>query len=645
MARTTVGEIQYIVSVDTKGLVTGLKQAESTVKDSTMNKEAIFDGFQNASKKAFDFVKNTAKVAMVAVGAVIATHLDSAVKRLDTMNNFPNVMKNFGISAEDAKASIDKIAESLKGLPTSLDTGAAAVQRFTSKNGDVAKSTDLFLALNNAVLAGGAPMDLQTNAMEQMSQAYAKGKPDMKEWLAMMSVMPAQLGQVATAMGLVDADALGESLRDGSISMDEFMDTVVRLNTEGVDGFDNLNKQARNATGGVQTAMANLDNAINRSIASVIESIGTENLTSAIEGIGKAFETVGKVVGAVINFFKENQWAWEVLKAVIVAITIVVLALAAAYAVQAAAQLLVMLTNPFTLIMIGVMALIAVVILLVTHFQAIVDFLAGIAQWVWENVIKPVVDFIVAMAKAIWDAIKWPFELWWQIVSSVVIVIFAILATIAGWLWDNVIKPISDFFVGLWDGVVNGVKSFVNAVMGVIIPIANWINDKVIQPIARFFAGLWDGIKSGVSALADGIKHVFGVIVGVIKGPINGIISAINGVIGGINSIKIPDWVPGIGGASPNFPTIPMLATGGIVEATMGGQIVRAGEAGEDEWVVPESKMASMIEQLGGGGGGTYNIYLESPFSGTPQERRRIAREIVDEIQIINRSRMGAGAI
>ncbi|WZU00611.1 tape measure protein [Erysipelothrix sp. D19-032] len=48
-------------------------------------------------------------------------------------------------------------------------------------------STEMFLALNNAVLAGNAPMDMQRSALEQLSQAYAKGKPDMMEWRSAIS--------------------------------------------------------------------------------------------------------------------------------------------------------------------------------------------------------------------------------------------------------------------------------------------------------------------------------------------------------------------------------------------------------------------------------------------------------------------------
>ena len=44
--------------------------------------------------------------------------------------------------------------------------------------------------------------------------------------------------------------------------------------------------------------------------------------------------------------------------------------------------------------------------------------------------------------------------------------------------------------------------------------------------------------------------------------PINYVIDQINGFIKGINKIKVPDWIPGIGGKSINIPTIPKLRIG-----------------------------------------------------------------------------------
>ena len=241
---------------------------------------------------------------------MISSSAGGAIKRLDTMNNFPKVMENLGISTKESEEAINTLSDKLQGLPTSIDTAAASVQRFTSKNGNIKKSTDLFLAMNNAILAGGAPAEQQASAMEQLSQAYAKGKPDMMEWRSIQSVMPAQLKQVAAAMGYAggNADKLGEDLRSGKVSMDDFMNAITDLNKNGSKGFKSFEEQARASTGGIQTAIANMKTAITRGLANAFDTLdkslqdaGLGGVAGVITSIGKAFENVLKFVTPLIT--------------------------------------------------------------------------------------------------------------------------------------------------------------------------------------------------------------------------------------------------------------------------------------------------------------------------------------------------------
>ena len=225
--------------------------------------------------------------------STINSSIDSAVSRFDTLNNFPKVMSNLGISAEESSKSISLMSDKLAGLPTTLDQGAQAVQRFTSANGDVEKSTDIFLALNNAILAGGASTEIQATALEQMSQAYAKGKPDMMEWRSMMTAMPAQLKQVATAMGYISTDELGEDLRKGVVSMDEFMDTIVVLNKKGTGEFKSFEEQARNSTNGLGTAITVAKTQVVKGVTDIIDALNVELTELGIGSISEIISNVG----------------------------------------------------------------------------------------------------------------------------------------------------------------------------------------------------------------------------------------------------------------------------------------------------------------------------------------------------------------
>ena len=204
--------------------------------------------------------------------STINSSLDGAIDRVDTLNNFPNVMANFGIGAKESSKAINKLSDKLTGLPTTLDSAVSAVQRFTSKNNDIEKSTDIFLAVNNAIISGGASMEIQASALEQLSQAYSKGKPDMEEWRSMQMAMPGQLNQVAKAFGMT-SDEMGQALREGNLSMDDFIDKIAELNKKGIDGFASFEEQARSSTGGLKTSITNMHTAVTRGTANMIQSI------------------------------------------------------------------------------------------------------------------------------------------------------------------------------------------------------------------------------------------------------------------------------------------------------------------------------------------------------------------------------------
>lgn len=276
------------------------------VIDTELNTKDFEQGLnkiQTSSQKAGTSIKNIVAglgiTKLISKGlSVINNSIADTVKRVDTLNNFPKVMKNLGIATDDAQKSIDKMSDKLAGLPTTLDQGAMAVQRFTSKNGDIAKSTDIFLALNNAILAGGANTQIQSNALEQLSQSYAKGRMDMMEWRAIQTAMPAQLKQVATAMGLT-TDELGEMMREGkntSQIMDEFMDTIIKLNKEGVNGFQSFEKQARNSTGGIGTAITVAKTQVVKGMADIVSGINKGLKKAKLGSISDIIANIGKKV-------------------------------------------------------------------------------------------------------------------------------------------------------------------------------------------------------------------------------------------------------------------------------------------------------------------------------------------------------------
>ena len=297
----TIDELQVLITANT----TQLKKEIGTVQSNLSSLTKNTNKFSTSMTKSF--LKSSLIMKVVSTGIrAIGSNLDDAIKRADTINNFSKVMGNLGVSTDDADDSIQRLSDKLTGLPTTLDDAVSAVQKFTSANGNVKASTDMFLALNNAILAGGANQQIQASALEQLSQAYAKGKPDMLEWRTAMTAMPAQLKQVAIAMGYANASQLGEELRSGNVSMNEFMLTIHKLNTEGVNGFASFEEQARGSTGGIQTSIKNVKTAITRGIADIINSIGRSNIAGFFQNVARA---INNAIPYVTAFVKACIWA------------------------------------------------------------------------------------------------------------------------------------------------------------------------------------------------------------------------------------------------------------------------------------------------------------------------------------------------
>ena len=297
----SVGTYYVTIMPEVSGFSTKIKNelesaaagAESGRKSGT----SFMSGFGGAVQVALGNVMGN--VAMQ-LGNVMMSGISGGIERMDTMSVFPRIMANMGIDEAQAKAAADRVAASIQGLPTALDDAVRSVQRLTMSTGDVDKATDVFIAFNDALISGGAPMALQASALEQFSQAVNKGKPDMLEWRSLMNAMPAQLNQVASAMGMT-ASELGEGLRQGTIPMDDFLQTIVRLDHEGVDGFASFSEQVATMTDTVGVAMANVNNRVEKFWQGIFEGVGQERISGLLNTLTEQLPALGDALGGFLG--------------------------------------------------------------------------------------------------------------------------------------------------------------------------------------------------------------------------------------------------------------------------------------------------------------------------------------------------------
>lgn len=215
-----------------------------------------------------------------------------------------------------------------------------------------------------------------------------------------------------------------------------------------------------------------------------------------------------------------------------------------------------------------------------------------------------------------------PFAKWALIIGAVVAGIILI--------YKNADK-IKAAFSKLGDWIIAKVQPAVDWLNGA----ADWVGEKWGQAV-DFFKNLGPKIEESLKTMGENVKTFFsGIWEGLVdgfKGFINFFIKGINTLIGGANKLSFtaPDWVPGIGGKTIGFnlPTIPLLAKGGIAT---GPTLAMVGEGREHEAILPLSKLQNLIQRAKGTGGGGGNVYHYNPHievnGGKPEDVERIMTE------------------
>lgn len=275
--------------------------------------------------------------------------------------------------------------------------------------------------------------------------------------------------------------------------------------------------------------------------------------------------------------------------------------------------------------------------------QSIIDFFAPIADWINNNLIKPVMDlispifpYIEAAFKAMGDTIKMVLEAAKSIFKTVFGTIFtvaskvlgdiidiisgivAVVTTVLSKIWEIVSKIFEVIFtlikVGvqtLWDFT----KTAINAVLDIIRPIATWVyntliqpiitrfltfvttmNTKVIQPLVGFFEtavnkifGFFQDVAVDIAeAFSSTFKSVLNGAFKIVEDLLNGFIDGFNKVIGVINEI------PGVDINKIKRIELPRFENGGYPNS---GDLFWANENGRAEYITSIGNRTAVANQ------------------------------------------------
>lgn len=479
---------------------------------------------------------------------LIGENVDRASQRIDTMNNYPKVMELFGVSADEAAESVKRIDESVQGLPTSLDQAVAGVQDLFTVTGDLGKSEAMFKSINDSamVFANGS-----TEAVDRFiygyKQALSAGKVSAQDFNQMNEAIPGLMSKVAESMGISFKD-LKDGLSDGSISIDQFNAALQKLDTEGTGSMEALSKSAHTATGGIKTSIANARTALVRGVANIMKSVDKAlepfgGLTGVITKLGKVGEKVFSGLGQIIPVIIPPLL--QIIQSIIPPLQ------------NLLTQIMPVLTNLFqTLMPVAIQILNTLIPPLMQIIQAILPPLIQIINSLLP-LIKPIADLLNPIIKILMAIITPMIE----IITTILPPFIDYLST----LFQAILPPLTwaiEQFAGIFEIAM---REMFNRVRPIFEMIGNHFNimkniiSNIIDFIKNVFTGNW---KAAWQNVVNIFKNIMSGIGNILKTPINVIISGLNTFIKGLNHIRIPKWVPGVGGKGINIPLIPKLATG-----------------------------------------------------------------------------------
>lgn len=272
---------------------------------------------------------------------------------------------------------------------------------------------------------------------------------------------------------------------------------------------------------------------------------------------------------------------------------------------------------------------------LIDNIGEFITNLTDLFQKLWDNILEPIIKPFLEMLKNLWDEhlkdmVKKVGDFIAKLVNGALQIWNEFIYPIISWITEKLAPVFS--FLGEWiSNIFGNVFGSVSDFVGGIIDTFSGIIDFITGIFTGDWEKAWNGVKDIFKGIVDGLAAIF-------KAPINFIIDAINSFIRSINKIKIPDWVPGIGGMGIDIPEIPKLAQGAYFPKNQPQLAIVGDNTREPEIVTPESKIYDQVRNAIRDSGGTGKQEIEITIYHKYEDGRTI-------IQKINQAQIDAGQV
>ena len=529
--------------------------------------------------------------------SIAAPIFHAAGYEIEDASLYMGIMANNGIEASVAanslKTGFAKLVSPAKEGQVWLDRLGVSI---TNADGSMKDSLTVQKDLHNAFAT--------LSESEQMAAASAIfGKNQMAPWLALINTGTDDVNKLNSAIagskGLAQKmadDMMGGfagSLKRLSSSWDVFLNTlgeklapyigkVVNVLQKATDALNGMSDEQFDALIKIVAGFAALGPVL-VVIGKVTTGIGT--MVSAVGKIGKAMKGVSSIGGFLAKLVGPGGWIALIIAAVV---------------------------------LIGVMVwknwdkIKPIFEQAKAAIQPIIETIKEVAMSIFTslqpafekigNIISQNIGPITEQFKALLNSFMPVF----QIIAQGVADLITVLGPVVSYLLQQLGPAIS--------AIINLILLVVQNVLEKLLPLVQPIM-QVLTGLIEFITGVFTGDwKAAWQGIVDIFSGIFNGIKSICKSVINSIIKSINGVLKGINGISIPDWVPGVGGASLKIPLIPQLAkgtdnwAGGVAQISeRGGEIV---DLPSGSRVYPHDETVKMAYQDGANTGKTVNVSI-----------------------------------
>ena len=447
----------------------------------------------------------------------LASNMDGAIKRFDTLQNFPKVMKNFGVTSEEASESVNRISDSIQGLPTSLDQAVGGVQNLFMVTKNLKEAENLFTTINDSamVFANGSS-EAVDRFIYAFKQAMSAGKVSAQDFNQMNEAIPGLMDKVAEKMGMTYIQ-LKTGLSDGSISIEDFNNSLKLLDSEGVGSMEAMRGAAFDATGGIGTALQNLKNRIARGLTEVIGALDealadyggiagvinklSKKIADTLTSIGQALKTID---------FQKVLSTIKVIAPIILTIAGYFLTLNSAIkgfsmVTQGVSAVMGLLSSSFALPIAIIVGVIAAIVLLYNKCEwfrdlvnSVIENLKPLFQSLWD-MLKPMFDSLIVAIQQIWVVLEPILKV---ILTSVVNTINFIITIIT-----DVIKVIT-WLINKFNEAKSKVSNATSGIRNAVVGGFSEMLSKVKNIGKNIIDGLIGGITGGAQKLYNKCKEV-----------------------------------------------------------------------------------------------------------------------------------------